>query len=175
MDRSAIIVVIVFVLLIGSIGLASIKVSQDYAKLAPTACNQTYMKQHKLYIWLPGQVSDVFYERRINLQFNMINGNTILVNGIVDNDRITQLKCGSSTDYDFNVTMSDLDALKLATSTTPILEFRNLMKAGSIKIVPKDSSKYTPQILEEMADRMIEDGEEPVPFGIRNYFRQFLG
>lgn len=136
-------------------------------------CNN--LRMHKSYIWLPKNVSNYFYSDKINLDFRLIgsikelNISVLKINGIIQDWKITDLKCGSTPDSDYNVFISDFTAIDLATSKTPITSFRNEWKRGEIKIVPKDSY-HTNKL--NYADLILNEDNESVPENIREYFEK---
>ena len=64
--------------------------------------------------------------------------------------------------------MSDLSALKLATSKKPIVAFVELMKAGDIKLITTEPS------LLQRAEELASADNEPIAKSIRNFFGQFI-
>ncbi len=165
--------IVLLLVLIGSIGLAAVKLTDEYVRMAPTACSDAFISNANPYVWLPRSVSGVFYGQTINLHFDMVNGYRIDFYGVVHDGKLQNLKCGSTVDYDFDVTMSDLEALRLATSSRPIASFRDSWQGGSIQMKARDP-KWQQESLERLAETLTSGSEEPVPEDIQSFFSQFL-
>jgi hypothetical protein len=156
-------------LLIGSVVAGGIVLSEVYKEAAPDTCEE--FRAMSGYIWLPQSVSDIFLGDRVILHFSMHNGNEITGHGIVKHGMITDLECESPENYDFEVWMSDVNALQLATSEKPISTFVQLWRKGEIRIEangPKNEMKLT------YADMLVAQDDEPVPERIRDLFSVFL-
>jgi len=161
--------VLLAALLIGSTMVGVITLNELYKNTAPKSCEEFLACSN--FIWLPKNVSNLLYGDRINLHFHMVNGHEISVNGIVEKGAIKHLKCGRAADYDFEVWMSDVNAIQLATSTKPITTFVTLWRAGQIKVQP--NGKENERKL-AYADQLVAQDNEPVPEWIRNIFRRYI-
>jgi hypothetical protein len=155
-------------LLIGTVAVGTITVNELYKKVAPTTCEEFLSVG---YIWLPKDVSNIFMEDRIVLHFSMINGNEITVYGTVKSGAISKLQCDPFSNHDFEVWMSDLNALELATSEKPITTFVTLWRNDQIRLKAngKDNEKKL-----AYADQLVARDNEPVPVRIRNIFNKFI-
>ncbi|VVC02542.1 Uncharacterised protein [Candidatus Bilamarchaeum dharawalense] len=160
---------ILAILTIGSV-VSSIAVTEYYLTHIPSSCEQTISSDDE-FIWLPTKVSDLFLSDRIILHFSFINGENIVINGEVLPNKITHLKCGSTVDYDYEVWMSDINALELATSTKPTTTFVRLWRTGEIRIIANGSENE--QKLSH-ADMLVAQDYEPVPVWIRNLFSKYI-
>jgi hypothetical protein len=169
MEKHFYLFLVLAILLVGSVVVGTIAVNDYYRQHAPTSCDEFIMRNS--FIWLPEKVSDVFYGKKVILHFSMINGNNITVNGVVSESEITDLHCGRSADYDYEIWMSDLNALELATSTKPVTTFVRLWRSGQIKIKPNGSEN---ELLLSKADLLLSQDDEPVPEWIRNIFGRYL-
>jgi len=162
------VVVFVLILLIGSIMGGTFAVNEFYKKHAPESCEEFLEVNH--FIWLPSAVSDVFEGDIVNLHFSMINGHEISFSGVVERNSIVDLECGRSTHYDFEVWMSDFNALQLATSLEPTKTFVMLWRSGEIRMHangPENEDKLN------RADELVEN-DEPVPGWIRDIFGRYV-
>jgi hypothetical protein len=156
-------------LLIGSVVVGTIAVTEQYKEIAPSSC-EGFVSRNS-YIWLPRAVSDVFDGDMVILHFSMVNGNEITVNGMVYRGAIVGLECGRTEDYDFEVWMSDLNALELATSEKPVTTYVRLWRSGEIRMEangPENEMKLT------YADMLLAQDDEPVPEWIRLMFGRYL-
>jgi len=156
-------------LLIGAIAISAVGVTELYKQIAPKSCEE--FKQVG-YIWLPKDVSKVFLNDTILLHFSMINGKTVTVAGMVSDGKISELSCLPASAHDFEVSMSDINALELATSMKPISTFVRLWRTGSILIEPNGKEN---QVKLAYADQLMTNDSEPVPEFIRNIFGKFVG
>jgi len=121
------------------------------------------------FIWLPGAVSEHFEGDRITLHFSTIQGNEFTVYGKVNSDGIYPLACEEKEESDFEVWMSDVHALQLATSTEPTETFVNLWRNGEIQLVANGEEN---QKKLEATDLLLKE-DEPVPEWIRNIFSRY--
>ncbi len=152
------------ILTFGSLITTTFFVNDFYNKISYENCNQYFLNQH--YIWLPKTVSDIFHNDKINLYFRLSNGKISIINGIVKDHGIYSLNCGSNN-ADFDVYMSDLNALELATSTKPITTFVRLWENDEITIRATNSSKL------QYSEQLLQNDHEPVPEDIRNFFNKY--
>ena len=160
---------IVVFLLVGTIAVASIKVNEFYRKYAPTTCEEALVIG---YIWLPEDVSGLFMNDSVILHFSMLNGNEITGYGIVKKGRIGDLRCEPYPHHDYEVWMSDLNALELATSEKPITTFVRLWRSGQIRMKANGQEN---EMKLAYADQLVAQDQEPVPEGIRKMFGRFIG
>jgi len=122
------------------------------------------------FIWLPTAVSEHFEGDSVALHFSTLQGNKFTVYGTVWENAIYPLSCKEKENLDFEVSMSDWNALTLATSLKPTETFVKLWRMGEITIAPHGEENE--QKL-EAADELIEQ-DEPVPEAIRNIFLPYL-
>ncbi len=101
----------------------------------------------------------------------MINGKEITTSGIVETQSINHLICKIPSNYDYEVWMSDVNALELATSTQPISTFVRLRKTGQIKL--NANGKENEKLLAYEKQLLAKDNE-PVPEWIREMFGHYL-
>jgi len=127
-------------------------------------------KADNYYIWLPKSVSNFFNNEKINLDFKVAQGLNFGINGIVKEQRITNIKCGIAEDYSYFVSMSDRNAIELATSDKPITTFVKLWRAGGITVKPKDVEKEVK--LREAETLLTKNDNEPVPDEIQDYMKE---
>ena len=149
-------------------------ISSAAAIIATSGSIEYYCVEERIqngYIWLPTEVSDLFLGDKVNLHFSMPNGNMYDVYGRVSGNRIAELHCGSSPDYDYDVSMGYMDALHLATSTKPVTKFVELWRSGNI--VLEANSQENQEKLDN-ADLLVSSDDEPVPETIRNLFLPYL-
>lgn len=158
----------ILILLVGSLIVGTIAVNDYYVKNMPSSCGEFLGKNS--FIWLPKAVSDLFEGDNVIIHFSMMNGNTIIVNGVVAPSSIIDLECGRTSDYDFEIWMSDANALELATSRKPTTTFVTLWRSGQIKI---QANGIENQEKLEYADQLVAQ-DEPVPSWIRNIFEKYL-
>jgi hypothetical protein len=167
--KSTYILVALAALLIGTVVTGSIILNELYRSIAPSTCEEVVSEISK--IWLPEVVSDYFYNDEITIHFDMINGNTITVHGTAYDEGIRDLRCERESAIDFEVWMSDVTAIELATSTKPITTAVTRWKSGFMEVVaygPENQKKL------EGADKLVEYDNEPVPEKIREYLQQFI-
>lgn len=144
----------------------TILTSSHYLDLIPDSCDQIPLEGK--YIWLPNSVSEIFEDSIINLHFNTMRGNEISLYGYVSGQKIQNMKCGRSQNYDYEVWMSDLNAIALATSNKPITTFQQLRREGQIKV--KANGEENKQRLND-ADILETQDDEAVPGSIQNFFK----
>lgn len=136
------------------------------------------------YIWLPDIVGNFFEGSQISLHFHMLSGETLDVCGTVETAGgslsaghkgspagIFSLSWATCANADYDVSMSDGDALSLATSTTPMRTFSSLEDAGNMVVKPRgdgNAAKYR----YAKANFLVLDGQA-VPQGIRDYFSAY--
>jgi len=150
-----------FILTIASLGMQPTTLQ----KLVPDDCQSLPLEGR--YVWIPNSVSQVFDESTINLHFSTIKGNQINIWGEVQNGKISPLHCGRSNNYDYEVWMSDLNAIELATSDKPITTFQNLRRQGQIRI--EANGEKNQQRLD--AASVLENRDnEAVPQSIQDFF-----
>ena len=121
------------------------------------------------FIWLPSAVSGHFEEDNLLLHFSTIQGNEFTVYGQVAENAIYPLSCEEKEEPDFEVWMSDIHALQLATSTEPTETFVNLWRSGEIQL--EANGKENQKKLEAIDSLLNED--EPVPKWIRDMFGRY--
>ncbi|GEM_PF-1604202 len=138
------------------------------------------------YIWLPDLVANYFNGKDISLHFYLASGEVLDVCGKVypagatiprfnlaaPRPSITELDWKICDKPDYDVSMSDLNAVSLATSLTPIRTFASLMDKGEIKVNPHGEEnairfQYAYNEFRQM------DGQE-VPADIREIFQKYL-
>lgn len=138
------------------------------------------------YIWLPDIVANYFEGKRISLHFYLSSGEVLDVCGTVipqgksisrfnmvaPRPSITELSWSVCDEWDYDVSMSDFNALSLATSTTPTRTFASLMDSGEIKVKPngQDNALRFQYAYNEFRR---QDGQ-PVPDDIRAIFEPYL-
>lgn len=157
------------VLLIGSIGLTTFAASELYKSNVPSSCEE--LDPSGSFIWLPHKVSDIFMGDTIILHFSMMNGGEVTVSGEVADGGIYDLSCTIPEDHDFEVWMSDLDALSLTASDKPITRFVTLWRSGDIQIEaggPENGQKLS------YADQLLSQDDEPVPEWIQELFSDLI-
>jgi len=152
-------------LLIGSV--SAITLNELYKQSAPKTCKE----YQGSYIWLPEKVSDIMHGSTVNLHFYMFDGNEIIFNGIVKDSAITNLKCGRTDDYDFEVWMSDVNALQLATSDKPVTTFITLWRNGEIRF---EANGKENEMKLAYADQLMAQDDEPVPEWIKQIFNKYV-
>jgi hypothetical protein len=159
----------IVLLLVGTVAVGTITVNELYKKVAPSSCEEFVYSSS--FIWLPDKVSEIFMNDKVIIHFSMINGKGISVNGIVKKGRISQLQCEPFPGHDFEVWMSDLNALELGTSEKPITTFVRLWRNGQIELVAygEENEKKL-----AYADQLVARDNEPVPEWIRNFFSRFI-
>lgn len=123
------------------------------------------------HIWLPKSVTAYFSEETINLEFLMPQGNVLAVTGRVGRSGIGDLRCGSSREHGYFVSMTWREAVLLATSNTPITTFQQLRGQGKIMVVPNGIDKM--QKLAEAEGTLPMDDGQPVPSGIQGDFGKY--
>jgi PHP family Zn ribbon phosphoesterase len=101
----------------------------------------------------------------------MINGHNITMNGVVAKGGIYDLHCGMIEDYDYEIWMSDLSALQLATSTKPTTTFVTMWRTGQIKIHPNGTGNAQKLAY---ADQLVAQDNEAVPLWIRQMFGAYI-
>jgi hypothetical protein len=156
-------------LLIGSVMGGGIVLNELYKVIAPDTC-EDFLRLSD-YIWLPGSVSDLFLGDIVILHFSMHDDNVITGHGTVSEGMITDLGCGRADVHDFEVWMSDANALQLATSEKPITTFVALWRRGDIRI---EASSVENEMKLAHADMLMAKDDEPVPEGIRDAFSVFI-
>jgi hypothetical protein len=141
-----------------------------YKRVAPRTCQE--FKDDFGLIWLPKKVSDFFKGDHILLHFSMINGENITVGGTVYDNEIGSLVCPDYARPDFEVWMSDREALALATSSRPVTTFVDFYKGGQIRIKAygEDNQKKLAE-----GEKLAAEDDEPVPQYLRDVFSQFEG
>ncbi len=169
MEKTTFLLVVLAILLVGSVVAGSIAVNKFYLKNVPSSCADFTGRNY--FIWLPEKVSDVLYGDVVILHFSMIDGNSITIHGVVEDSAIARLRCGRTPDYDFEVWMSDINALGLATSVKPTTTFVRLWRTGEIRIEP--SGKENEMKL-AYADQLVAQDNEPVPEWIRELFGRYI-
>lgn len=169
MEKATLLLILLAMLLVGSVVVGTIAVNEFYMDNFPKSCEEFVGRNS--FIWLPEKVSDVFYGDIIILHFSMINGNNITIHGVVADSEITSLRCGRTSDYDFEVWMSDINAMELATSTKPVTTFVRLWRTGEIKIEPNGKEN---EMKLEYADQLMAQDDEPVPEWIRSIFGKYI-
>lgn len=160
MNNYAILAGFIAILLVGAITLET-KMQEICDDLNKTEGN---------FIWLPRSVSNFFYNEKINLDFEVARGLNLIINGIVKEQRITDIKCGIAEDYGYWVSMSDRNAIKLATSDKPITTFVRLWKTDEINVKPKNVEKEVK--LREAETLLTKNDNEPVPDEIQKYMKE---
>jgi hypothetical protein len=133
--------------------------------LIPSSCGQIPLEGK--YIWLPESVSQVFDGSIVNLHFGTMQGNEISLFGYVSGQKIQNMECGRSQNYDYEVWMSDVNAISLAISDKPISTFQKLRRSGEIKVEARGEENQ--KRLDDAAALEKEDNE-PVPATIRRFF-----
>ncbi|MFH0737203.1 MAG: hypothetical protein V1827_00485 [Candidatus Micrarchaeota archaeon] len=156
-------------LLIGSIGLTTVAASELYKQNVPSSC--TEMDVSRSFIWLPHKVSDIFMDDSLILHFAMLNGKEITVSGVVGDGGIYDLSCEIPESRDYEVWMSDLDALSLTASDKPITRFVTLWRTGAIRI-EADGSENEQKLA--YADQLLAQDDEPVPEWIQDLFSDLI-
>ena len=136
-------------------------------KALPDSCSDLPLEGR--YVWLPKSVGEVFDGSTINLHFSTIRGK-IDVWGKVQNGRIAPLRCGRSQNYDYEIWMSDVDAISLATSDEPISTFQQLRRGGRIEV---DANGEENERRLEDAEALENEDDEPVPGTIQGFFGAF--
>jgi hypothetical protein len=164
------IIAVILILLIGSIAAGTIVLSELYKQIAPKSCDD-FKAVENGYIWLPKSVSDIFKGAQVNLHFKMVNGNEISVNGIVEESKISRLECGRSSNYDFEIWMSDRDALELTVSDKPVTTFVTLWRKGNIRI---NANGIENEQKLAYADQLVAKDNEPVPDSIQKLFAKYV-
>jgi len=150
-------------LLVGSVAIAAFGVNQFYRNVAPSSCEELHLGNDSS-VWLPQKVSDAFMGDKVIFHFAMVNGNEITFSGVVEKGGIAQLRCGTIPDYDYEIWMSDANALELATSTKPVTTGAKLWRSGQIRIKagsPENEKKFA------YADQLVAEDDEPVPEWVR--------
>ena len=135
------------------------------SSIIPSSCAQIPLEGK--YIWLPSLVSQMFDGSTVNLHFNTMQGNEISLHGYVSGQKIQNMECGRASNYDYEVWMSDFNAISLATSKNPISTFQKLRREGEIKV--DANGEENEKRLEDAAVLEDED-DEPVPQSIRLFF-----
>jgi hypothetical protein len=150
-------------LLVGSVAVGAFGVNQFYKNVAPSSCEELQLDNASS-VWLPQKVSEAFMGDKVIFHFAMVNGNDITFSGVVEKGEIAHLRCGIIPDYDYEIWMSDADALELATSTKPVTTGADLWRSGQIKIragSPEDEKKFA------YANTLVAEDDEPVPEWVR--------
>ncbi|MFH2101389.1 MAG: hypothetical protein ABII71_04875 [Candidatus Micrarchaeota archaeon] len=169
MVKQAYILLAIAALFIGSVAAGTIAASELYLENVPGSCQELDVENG--YIWLPGKVSDLFSGKLLILHFALISGNEVTVSGTVGQGGIYGLECGETENADYEIRMSDLNAIELATSTRPVMTFVRLWRQGQIELEPhgEDNGRL---LLQE--GRLMAQDDEPVPESIRVMFGQLL-
>ncbi len=167
MIRKEYLLILICALLVGSLG-AGVALNDFYKANAPHTCEAFI---HAGYIWLPQSVSSLFMDDSIILHFTTIYDDHITVYGIVNDHGIFDLSCKAFLKPDAEVSMSDLMAIELATSTKPITTFVTGWRNGRIEI--KTYNLATQKKL-AYGDQLMANDFEPVPPVIRAIFDRFL-
>lgn len=160
-----VILLLIFFLLVGST-LSGLVVNELYK----TIVDRLECKEGG-YIWLPKKVSELFYGDTLNLHFFLLDGRQIHSYGVVSEGKISNLKCGSTSDYDFDISMTDINAIELSISDKPVTTFVHLWRAGQIKV--KSSNLANEEKL-DYADQMVAFDNEPVPENIQNITKRYV-
>ncbi|MBN2121762.1 hypothetical protein JW721_01740 [Candidatus Micrarchaeota archaeon] len=122
------------------------------------------------FIWLPESVSSLFLGDRVLLHFmSSLGSGELVISGVVSKGEIGDLSCGAAYDYDFEVWMSDANALELATSQKPVTTFLNLWKKGEIRLIPNGEENGR-KLLDALEDESVNSDSEAVPRWIRELF-----
>jgi len=172
------------ILKVAAISLLSLSLLLSCAAVAYAATPASFWKSFDIsskYIWLPDLVGNFFDGAQINLHFRMVSGETLDVCGNVEKPEydgaharpagIYGLSWAVCREPDYDVSMSDANAISLATSTAPMRTFSSLQDGGSIAVTPYgegNAAKYR----YAKANFLSMDGQA-VPQGIREYFGQF--
>ena len=122
------------------------------------------------FIWLPSAVSEHFDGAQLTLHFSTFAGNNFTVYGEVTKEAIYPLTCEETKEADFEVWMSDWNALQLATSQEPTETFVKLWRSGEITLVANGEENQ--EKLEATQELVNQD--EPVPEYIRSIFLRYL-
>jgi hypothetical protein len=155
-------------LLIGSV-VGGIALSDYYKEVVPHTCEG--LLEVASYIWLPESVSDLFMDDEVILHMRMYEGTEVTGHGLVRQGKLTEFGCGRTESYDFEIWMSDVNAMQLATSEKPITTFVTLWRRGEIRVEANGTEN---EMKLANADMLVAQDDEPVPEAIRDAFSVFL-
>jgi hypothetical protein len=170
MVKAAYLAIAFAVLTMGSVLVGTTALNDYFKTHVATVCDDDSIVENS-FIWLPEKVSDLFYGNRVNLVFTMFDGNEFKVNGVVARGKITGLRCGMDDGRDFDVRMSDVTAVSLATSTRPVRDFVTMWRTDRITVMGQGDEKGRKLAY---AEQLMAQDDEPVPERIRGFFSRFI-